>query len=354
MSLPTPAGRLAGHQAYAPKKPKHAIRLKLDANESTESDALLSSCTAALTASTVCRYPKPAALEAQLAARFGLAPDQLLVTAGADDALARCCQAYLEPGRRALVTAPSFEMIPRYIQLAGAEVLEQPWFNRPFPTEALVAQLQTERPAVVFVCSPSSPAGEVLSPEAVTAIAAAAEATGALFVLDQAYGEFADVDLTPTALRCPNTVITRTLSKAWGLAGLRVGYALGPAALIAPLRVVGQPYAVSHLSLAAAGHALTHLEADMQARVAAVREERAALAAWLTAHDLAPLPSQGNFLLVPHPGDSWPWVEALAAQGVGVRWFDHGVAAGAIRFTLPGQAAAFDALMRALEATVPS
>lgn len=350
MSVPKQVERLSGYVRYAPKKPKHAISLKIDANESTESNALAEACRTALTAAQIARYPKAATLEAQLAERFGRAPEDVIVTAGADDALGRLCQAYLEPGRRALITAPSFEMIPRYVRLAGADIVELPWFGDDFPTEDLVAAIEEARPEVVFVVSPSSPAGQVCPEAALAPIARACAAAGAIFLLDQAYGEFADVDLTPTALSLPNTIVTRTFSKAWGMAGLRVGYAIGPADVIDPLRVVGQPYSVSSFSLAAAGYALTHLEADMQARVKEVRAERNKLAAWLSERGLPPPPSEGNFILLPMGTAGWPLAEALAAQGVGVRWFDGGVAAGAIRFTLPGEPEAFSALMRALHA----
>ncbi len=116
-------------------------------------------------------------------------------------------------------------------------------------------------------------------------------------LLDAAYAEFADEDLTAAALALPRTLVLRTFSKAWGLAGLRVGCLLGPADLLAELRAWGQPYAVAGASLAVARTALATGEAAVNAGVAAARAARADLAARLRRLGAAPLPSQGNFVL---------------------------------------------------------
>lgn len=344
-----PAARLAGAFAYRRHDDPRPIDLKLDANEAPPLSPAALAELSADAIDGVQEYPDARALEAALAALVGVTPARLVVTAGGDDALSRLAQVALEPGREALVTTPTFEMIGRYIRLAGATAVETPWLQGPFPTDAVVSRVN-DRTSALFVVSPNNPTGGVATFDDLQQLAAAAP--NALLVLDHAYAEFADADLTLSALTLPNTVVVRTLSKAWGLAGLRVGYAVGPEALIDTLRAVGQPYAVSRPSVAAALRRLRTGREAMQASVAQVASERGRLGATLAAVGAEPLASQGNFVAA-RVKDAGRAADLLAGLGIAVRAFRQpGPMHGFLRITCPGEEAAFGRLSRALHAAL--
>lgn len=298
------------------------------------------------------RYPDASRLERQLAARFGISPECIIVTAGADDALCRLAMGTLEPGRSAITTSPTFEMIPRYIGLAGAGERVVPWLGGPFPLKDVLRSVD-ETVAAIFIVSPNNPTGGVISSADLVAIRSGAP--DPLLVLDLAYAEFADEDLTPIALQLPRTIVTRTLSKAWGLAGVRIGYAIGEPEVIGWLRRAGHPYAVSTVSLAIAERALAQLEAEMLASVACVRSERARLTAFLRAGRIEALPSQANFVLARFLSNARAAriFERLLARGILVRAFpDRSGIGDSLRITCPADERSFDRLLGALAAAI--
>lgn len=293
------------------------------------------------------RYPDVSHLTGRLAARCNLSPEHVLVTAGADEAIDRICRAYLGAGRTLLLPDPSFEMLDRYAALARGDLVRVPWPSDAFPTEGFLERIDADT-SVVAVVSPNNPTGGVATFEDVRRIAAAAP--DALVLLDHAYVEYADDDLTPSVLDLPNVVVTRTLSKAWGLAGCRIGYAIGRPDIIAVLRAAGGPYPVAGPSMALAARQLEHGAAALATHVARVRAEREALTRQLASRGLAPRRSQANFVFV-ECGERAQWLAAaLEALGVLVREFrDRPNIAGALRITLPGDSAAFARLTSALE-----
>ena len=295
------------------------------------------------------RYPDVTELTAVLAARWGVAPERVIVTAGADEAIDRICRAFLTSGRVLLLPEPSFEMLDRYAALAGGELARVPWRDDAFPTDAFLERID-ERTAVIAVVSPNNPTGGVATLADLRRLAAAAP--DAVILLDHAYAEYADDDLTAAVLDLPNVVVTRTLSKAWGLAGCRVGYAIGTPDVIAVLRAAGGPYPVAGLSIALALRQLARGAAPLAGHVARVREERAALTRQLGSLGLSPRASQANFVFVDCGREERArfCAAALAALGVLVREFTGRPAlATALRITLPGEPAAFERLTRALD-----
>jgi histidinol-phosphate aminotransferase len=312
-----PAPALAGVKAYRVPRPRVTPALRLDGNEGAAPPAELLEALRVEGTRLLQRYPDAGPLEALLARRIELEPERVLVTAGADDALERACRAVLAPGRSMVLPVPTFEMMGRYARATGAEVREVPWPDGPYPTQA-VLQAVTPDTAAVVVCSPNNPTGAVATRDDLLALSRGAP--HALLIVDLAYVEFADQDLTATVLALPNALAVRTLSKAWGLAGLRVGYALGPAEVISWLRSAGHPYAVSGPSLTLAAERLRGGEAQVAAFVASARHARGRLAACLAESGARPLDSQGNFVLARVADARFTW-EALAALGVAVRAF---------------------------------
>lgn len=332
------------------RPPRDAGALNLDCNEGALPSRTLLETLAGCDPELLRRYPDVSALETSLAERLGVAPESVIVTAGADEAIDRAFRAYLQPGRALLLPDPTFEMFDRFASLAGAEIVRVPWPREPFPRSGFLARLDA-RTAVIAVVSPNNPTGAVASAEDVRALAEAAP--HALVLVDLAYVEYADDDLTAGVLDSPNLLILRTLSKAWGLAGCRIGYAVGQPQVVAAMRAAGGPYSVAAPSVSIALAQLASAEATVRDHVARVRWERTALTERLATLGLEPSPSQANFVLV-DCGDAAPFVAAaLAALGVIVRDFpDRPGLTSALRITLPGDAVAFDRLTAALETTL--
>lgn len=341
-----PAARVAGGRPYSSTQTDRPIDLWLNGNEGVVPPSELLQALAAKGPEILRRYPKAAALEHLIAGRHGLDPTRVLVTSGVDDALYRACLAMLEPGREVILPTPTFEMLPRYTQLAGAKTIDVPWPQGDYPTDR-VLECVSPQTAMIVVVSPNNPTGAVASAADIRRLSAAAP--HALLVLDFAYGEFADEDLTPVGLSLPNALVMRTLSKAWGLAGLRVGYVLGPAELVNWLRITGNPYAVAAPSLAMAAAWLEEGGSTVDAFVRCVREERENLIALLRRLGGRPLPSQGNFVLV-QLANALRVFEELARRGIAVRAFpDHPELHDRLRITCPGSPAAFTRLTGALQ-----
>ena len=165
---------------------------------------------------------------------------------------------------------------------------------------------------------------------------------------DFAYADFAERDLSADALEIDNVICVRTFSKAWGLAGARVGWAMGSREDIAALRAAGNPYAVSASSIAAARARLANDEPAVRAHVATVAEERVRLATALFAVGARPYVSQANFVLAECDDPSWVR-DGLASLGIGVRTFpDREELASCVRITCPGDSRAMERLERAL------
>jgi histidinol-phosphate aminotransferase len=344
-----PVSRIDPATAYR-RPPSVPGVLRLDTNEGVLPSRALLGDLANADPELLRRYPDVLALEAALATRIGVGPERLVVTAGADEAIDRACRAFLEPGRTILLADPSFDMFDCSAMLAGGELVRVPWWDDAFPIDAFEGRLDAVT-AVVAVVSPNNPTGSVATLADVRRLATAAP--GALVILDHVYVEYADEDLTSGVLDLPNILVLRTLSKAWGLAGCRVGYAVGSPYVVAVLRAAGGPYTVAAPSVALALSQLDRGAAPLAAHVARVREERRRLSARLAAAGLVPRRSQANFVLVECGPHAASLHAGLAARGVLVRDFPgrRGLET-ALRITLPGDAADFERLTDALERTL--
>ncbi len=349
----------AGVRAFAPyavPRLPTPVDLFLDGNEGAVPPASLLADLAGRGPDLMRRYPDARALEALLAGRLGVSPEQVIVTAGADDALDRACRMALGPGREMILPIPTFEMFPRYAAMVGATVRTVPWLSGPWPL-ANVLGAAGPRTGLVPVVSPNNPTGAVAGPRDVERIARALPQ--ALIIVDLAYAEFAERDLTAAALEFPNAIVTRSLSKAWGMAGLRVGYAAGPRRLIDWMRVAGSPYAVSRpsLALAASRLAMPGADADVRRFAARIRKEREGLVRTIRrfgGRTAETFPSQANFVMARFPGETSVRVrEALAGLGIAVRAFPgKPELSGCLRITCPGTEEGFARLSGALAAAL--
>jgi histidinol-phosphate aminotransferase len=295
----------------------------------------------------ISRYPDTSALRARLAELHGLQVDSVLVTAGGDDALGRCFMARVGEGRTVISTRPTFEMISRYAEQRGASLVEIDWWGEAFPVAEVISSI-TEDTDAVFIVSPNNPTGNAASEADIRKVAAEAP----FVVLDAAYVEFADSDPTSGALEMGNVVVTRTMSKAYGLAGLRLGYLLGPPHLVSAIARYGNPYPVAALSAALGEMRLGRPVSELNGFVETVRRERVELTRFLDDLGAAPLPSQANFVLASHDEPDWV-VSASAAMGIGLRRFPgRDGLERSIRITVPGDDDDFDRLLGVLGAVL--
>ncbi len=321
--------------------------LHLNSNEGPRAPQALLAELAALDPEVLRRYPDATAVETALAARVGVRPERVVVTAGADEALDRICRVYAGPDRPVLLPEPTFDMLERFAALAGAPLVRVPWFTDAFPLEEILARLDS-RTAIVIIVSPNNPTGGVASRDQVRRIAAAAPQS--LVLIDQAYIEYADEGIDPAVLDLANVVVVRTMSKAWGLAGCRVGYAVGSSDVIAVLRAAGGPYPVAGPSLALALSQLKRGDAALRAHVTQVRLERTNLRELLCARGVAARASQANFVLADFGRRAAFVRDGLRARGILVRDFPRRAGLEtSLRITLPGDPADFERLTTALD-----
>lgn len=349
MKTLTPSPFLSGVTAYHTPLASTPVDLYLNGNEGIAPPSPVLEAALRAGVEAVRRYPDNSEIERLLATQLGISTDRLVVTAGADDALARILRASLSPGREMILPVPTFEMIDRYAKLTGGTVIEVPWSFGNLPVEAVLDAV-TERTSLIVVVTPNSPMGQTATREDLKRLSDAAP--GALLLVDLAYIDFADEDLTAFALSLPNAVITRTLSKAWGLAGLRVGYAASTPEIINWLRAAGQPYSVSSLSLAVATERLKSAGSEVDVYIAEVKKERALLTERLTVLGVETRPSQGNFVYGRFKDAVWVR-DLMSGLGIAVRAFPGkpGIENG-IRITVPGNSGDFERLMHGFDAVL--
>ena len=305
------------------------------------------------------RYPDPEQrrLRAAVGARHGVPPECVVAGAGSDEIIDLAFRAFVGAGDRVVVASPTFGMYAFGAGIVGAELVDAPRGGHPgwdVDADALAAAAAAAK--AVFVPSPNNPTGGLLPPVALERLLA----SGALVVVDEAYAEFAgehDPAAPPLPVRAAAgaapLIVLRTFSKWAGLAGLRVGYGVMPAAIAAALMRCRQPYGVNAAAEAAA---LASLEdaALLGERACRIAGERERLAGELRAAGwLDPAPSQANFLLCRVAfGGGAALREALARRGVFVRFFGDGRLRDHVRISV-GAPEDSERLLAALAAARP-
>ncbi len=254
----------------------------------------------------------------------GITSAQVWAANGSNEVMLQLLQAFGGPGRVALSFAPTYSMYPEYARDTVTDwVVGHRESDFTLDLDHARALVEEHRPSVVLLPSPNNPTGTALAPEAVTALceAAGSAGEGGLVVVDEAYGEFRRAG-TPSALevlpRHRNLVVTRTMSKAFALAGARLGYLAADPAVCDAIRVVRLPYHLSAVTQATALAALRHAP-ELLAKVEELRAERDRTVDWLRArgHDVAD--SDANFVLFGTFADRHAVWQALLDRGVLIR-----------------------------------
>jgi histidinol-phosphate aminotransferase len=269
------------------------------------------------------RYPDrdATALRADLADYLGhgLTTSNIWAANGSNEVQQQLLQVFGGPGRTALGFTPAYSMHPLLALGTGTRWIDGRRDARfDLSPAGAAAQVRDHRPDVVFLCSPNNPTGTALAPEVVTAVL---EAAPGMVVVDEAYAEFARPGTTSALTLLPDQpklVVTRTMSKAFGFAGGRLGYLAGAPAVVDAVQLVRLPYHLSALTQAAARAALAHRGA-LLATVDAIKEQRDRIVATLRSRGVPVADSDANFVLFAVGADQRATWRALLDRGVLVR-----------------------------------
>jgi histidinol-phosphate aminotransferase len=261
-------------------------------------------------------YPERGSVEAEVAKFLGRKPEEVLLTNGVDEGIHLLCETYLEPGDEVLIVVPTFAMYEIYAKATGATVISIPaGENFAFPTNAVLAAV-TDRTRLIAVANPNNPTGTVVSNNDLLRIAEAA--SNAAMLIDEAYHEFYGETLMPRVGGVPNLFVARTFSKAYGLAGLRVGILTGEGSQMTMVRRVSSPYNVNAAALACLTEALANAEYVSHYVGEAVASRRK-IEEFFALHAIAYWPSRANFVLAQFGESRVPFVDAMRERGILVR-----------------------------------
>ena len=339
---------LEGEAPYGAPEIDVPVRLNVNENPYPPSAAVIETIATAVAraAQGLNRYPErdfPRLREA-LADYLGaesavaLTPEQIWAANGSNEVMLHVLQAFGGPGRTCLTFTPTYSMYPEYARNTLTDYVTRPRREDfTIDTDAAVTAITELCPAVVILASPNTPTGTALPLEDISRILEAARGRGPVLgaelgsparasdcvvVIDEAYAEFRRPGV-PSALELlgpdnPHLAVTRTMSKAFGAAGLRLGYLAADRTLVEALRIVRLPYHLSAVTQAAALAALSHRD-ELMAQVASLRDERDALVTWLRGQGLTVHESDANFVLFgPFPDRQAVW-QALLDAGVLIR-----------------------------------
>jgi histidinol-phosphate aminotransferase len=266
------------------------------------------------------RYPSVYAgpLKEAVAQRFRIPVEAITTGCGSDDLLDSAFRAALFPPGVLSYPGPSFSMVETFGVMNGLRPRRVDWAAAEVDPRTLLEG----DPAVVYLCRPNNPTGASLPRDWVLELLDLSGPRGPLVVLDEAYADFARDDFLQEALDHPRLLVLRTLSKLYGLAGMRVGFGVGSEALIREVEKSRGPYKVTHISQSAAVAALSDTSGWAQEMVEMTLENRERLRRELEDRGFEPLPSQANFLLVPvRFGSAVTLNEALRRDGISARPF---------------------------------
>jgi histidinol-phosphate aminotransferase len=310
-----------------------ATELRLDMNESTTgcSPRVLAKLNT-MDARTLAQYPRREAGEKLVADFLGVAPQQLLLTNGADEGIDLLCRAYLELQDEIVIVVPTFAMYEVFAQMENAKVIRVPIGPEfSFPTERVLSAM-TSKTRIVVICNPNNPTGiDVPRSDVMQIIRAAPDAA---ILLDEAYFDFYGQTLLDQVGKMPNLFIARTFSKAYGLAGLRLGVMVGDQEQMSILRRMASPFNVNAFAMECLADVLADRQfvADYVAEIIASREwlhnelEKLGFKCW---------PSHGNFILCRFGEEKKAILDGLRARSISLR--DRPDCEGCVRITVGKQ-----------------
>lgn len=307
--------------------------LRLDFNENTVgcSPRVLARLRE-ITAEEIACYPERGPVEAMVAGYFGIQPHELLLTNGVDEAIHLLCETFLQPGDEALIVVPTFAMYEISAAATGARIITvAAGTDFQFPSSELLSRV-TPRTRLIAVANPNNPTGSVA--DAASLLEIASHAPHAAMLVDEAYFDFYGKTLLPQWRELPSLFVARTFSKAYGMAGLRIGALCGNAEHIAMVSKVSSPYNVNGLALACLPTALAD-QSYLRDYVSQVRDGRNRLQQAFDQWAIRYWPSQANFVLAHFGSLNTALIRSMRARGILVRdrSRDYGCE-GCVRITL--------------------
>jgi histidinol-phosphate aminotransferase len=287
--------------------PQVDVRVRLNTNEAPDAppDSFAESLAVAMGGIAWNRYPDrgATALRARIAevegsaVPGGIGAGNVFVANGSNEVLQTICLAYGGAGRTVLTHEPTYALHSHIARVCGTDVVEGARRDDfTLDVDDVVARVASVRPAITFLCSPNNPTGRLEDEATVRRVLAAVESVDGLLVVDEAYGQFSPWSALSLVDEDRSIVVSRTYSKTWSAAALRLGYGFGPTGCIDQLDKVVLPYHLDALKQLAGLLALDHLD-EMRARVARLVEQRGRVAAALDELEVDQWPSAANFIL---------------------------------------------------------
>jgi histidinol-phosphate aminotransferase len=320
---------------YRPPQEGRGGKMRLDFNENTVGcpPQVIQALRRALTPEMMTRYPEYDEGRRMLAGYFKVKPEQLLLANGTDDAIKAVCDAFVDPGDVLLVPAPTFPVYEFFNNVSGGKILRIRYDeNFRLPSDEFVATLKKKKVRWVALANPNNPTGTQIPKADLKAILLAAP--GTVVLVDEAYQDFSGETILPWIRKYPNLIVSRTFSKAFGLAALRLGCMFADPGLIESLQRGQNPFAVNSLALICAGVAIQH-DAPVRKYAEEIRANRTTFFRWLEAQGIPYVPSSANFVLT-RVGPQAPEIaKLLRAKGILVRdWSYDPHLKGYLRFTI--------------------
>lgn len=331
--FPKPRRAIEQIAPYVPPTGNRMGKLRLDFNENTIgcSPRVAAALDRLATKEFLSTYPEYEEARRKVGRFFGLGSDQLLFSDGTDEAIHLLCNTYVDAGDEVVMPWPTFPMFRFYVQVAGGEPLRIP-YRRPdlgFPLEELL-QAITPRTRLVLVANPNNPTGGAIGLGDIETILQRAEHAAVL--IDEAYFEFYGVTALDLLPRYPNLFVSRTFSKAFGLAGLRVGCLLSQSENIAMVHRGQSPYSVNSVGVLCAGEAVDDYE-YVRSYVQDVLGARKILLSGLQELGVKYFPTEANFVLADFGERSGKVCQGLRQEGILVR-DRSGEMPGTVRITV--------------------
>lgn len=321
-------------QKYRPPLEGRGGKMRLDFNENTVGCApeVVRALRRVVNGAWLSRYPEYEASRRVLAEYFGVLPEEMLLTNGTDDAIKMICDTFVDPGDVLVVPAPTFPVYQFFQEVAGGQVVRVRYEEDfSLSAEKLVAAVN-KRARWVAIANPNNPTGTMVSKKDLSALLRAAP--GTVMLVDEAYFDFSGETVLPWIRKFPNLAVTRTFSKAFGLAALRMGCLFASAELAEAFRRAQNPFAVNALALACALEAIKH-EDYVRRYVKEVRANRAEFCRWLDSRGVPYIPSAANFVLTRAGAQAAEIARRLREEGILVRdWSYDPHLKGYLRFTI--------------------
>ena len=278
-----PRQSLINSELYRPSalnsKPRNDDMFWLDKNENLDpillklSDKVLRD----IPSKTLASYPEAGALYRKLAKWLGVSPESLLLTPGRDGAIRIIFESFVEQNDKVVHTNPTFAMYSVYSMMFGAKVIElnyEPSENGPrLDADAILESIETHKPKLFCLPNPDSPTGTVLSQKELSAILKLCESNKTVLLIDEAYHPFYEETVVPWTASSKNIIVTRTFAKAWGIAGLRIGYAVAHPKTNELLHKMRPMYETSTLAIEFVYRMLDHVK-DMEQSVTRMNKSK--------------------------------------------------------------------------------